>query len=254
MTTTSATVDAQVQPTSRNFFTAVLAGLGLPITSTNLRALYAVEHLEGPSNYYNPLNVIQKEPGSWDINSVPVQGYPNFDEGVQGTVTLLSNPHWAGVRQALAASESVQSVLDAFQAAYTWDSGIHFSSGSAIYDFERGRSVGPNPGDGTTLSQRIGNMNGAGGAEGVTSTASSTSSSGGGTSFWSELLPWNWGSDIKSAESSVVNTVVTFATKMMFVVGGIVLVLLGAYAAIRPSMQRAGDQLEQAAPIAAAAA
>lgn len=58
----------------------------------------------------------------------------------------------------------------------------------------------------------------------------------------SDLLPWNWGGDIKS----VVNVIISFVLKMGFVVGGITLVVLGA--------MRASGGSRDLPPIAAAAA
>lgn len=141
-----------VAPTSANFFAAVLQRLKLPVTTANLDALYAVEHLEGNSSRYNPLNVIQPEPGSTAFNSVGVQTYASFDTGVAGTATLLSNSHWAGVRQAFAQGNSLQADLAAFQQAYTWDPGISFPATPAIFAQEAAWNVGPRPGSAGILS------------------------------------------------------------------------------------------------------
>ena len=112
--------------TSRAFFVAMLRGLKAPATQANLDALYAVENREGDNDRFNPLNVVQPEPGSSAYNSIGVQRYADFRTGVHGTVTLLSNAHWHGVRTALRAGHSRQAVLATFASAYTWDSGITF--------------------------------------------------------------------------------------------------------------------------------
>lgn len=138
-------VQNSVAPTMQNFFSAVLQQLKLPVTQANLDALYGVAKLEGYSDRYNPLNVIQPEPGSTDYNSVGVQTYANFDTGVEGTATLLSNDHWTGVREALAQGNSTQNVLDAFKQAYTWDPGVQFPIGQPDWGSV---PVGPDPGSG----------------------------------------------------------------------------------------------------------
>ena len=128
--------------TSRAFFIAILRGLKAPTTQANLDGLYAVENREGDNDRFNPLNVVQREPGSSSYNSIGVQRYANFRTGVDGTVTLLSNPHWVGVRAALRGGHSTAAVLAAFGAAYTWDSAITFSAGQAARDGEAVRDVG----------------------------------------------------------------------------------------------------------------
>jgi hypothetical protein len=85
---------------------------------------------------------VQPEPGSVSYNSVGVQRYADYATGVAGTVTLLANPHWAGVRQALAAGTSLMQVLSAFSAAYTWASGTNFPMGANIWAAEAVRDVG----------------------------------------------------------------------------------------------------------------
>lgn len=89
------------------------------------------------------------------------------------------------------------------------------------------------------------NMNGP---AGVAATVAGDGSSA--TLSWSDLLPWNWGKGISAATSGVVNVIISFALKMGFVIGGIVLVLLGAWQASKPGR----DQAASLAPLAAAAA
>lgn len=226
-----ATTTTGVLPTSRNFFIAVLEKLGLPATETNLDALYSVEHLEGDNQRYNPLNVIQPEPGSTPYNSVGVQSYADFATGVEGTATLLSNSHWTGVRAALQRGTSVQDVLSAFQAAYTWDPGIQFPASPAIWAGEANRTVG-----------------GASQTYPSSGPAPSVGGAGGGASTIAAKIP---GAGVLSdAAKGVLGTVMPFVLKMAFVAGGVTLLVLGAYIAARP----ARTQAAQLAPLAAAAA
>jgi hypothetical protein len=128
--------------TSHAYFVDVLRRMKLPITQTNLDALYAVEHREGDNDRYNPLNVVQPEPGSHAYNSIGVQRYANFRTGVAGTAHLLANGHWTGVRAALRKGNSTSRVLAAFSAAYTWSGGIKFQTDPATLEAEAVRDVG----------------------------------------------------------------------------------------------------------------
>lgn len=149
--------NTQVAPTAKNYFTEFLEALHLPVTQANLNALYGVAQLEGWNNRYNPLNVIQQEPGSTAYNSVGVQSYANFDSGVQGAATLFSNSHWAGVRAALAEGNNAQGVLDAFKQAYTWDPGVQFPMGDPSWG---DKVIGGSGGSGVIPSVELSNGGG----------------------------------------------------------------------------------------------
>lgn len=70
------------------FFTAVLQGLGAPVTSNNLAKLGAIAAFEGHGGDYNPFNYVVG-PGS-DFNSVGVKNYPDVRTGVAQTIRLLN--------------------------------------------------------------------------------------------------------------------------------------------------------------------
>lgn len=230
-------------PSARNFFVAVLGKLGLPVTETNLDALYSVTTLEGPNMRYNPLNVIQPEPGSRAFNSVGVQTYPDFQTGVKGTVTLLRGSHWDRVRAAMAdPNASIGSVLGAWQAAYTWDPGVHFPTGANVWNTESRKAVGAagptgrlakyiesNPAPGSPGAGAGGSGEGVGIGAGI-NIPPITGNAGGGFS-WSELLPWNWGQGISSAASGLLEPIISFLTKAAFIGAGLILVVLGLYKA-----------------------
>ncbi len=106
------------------FFQQVMQGLGVTDNQTAAEsALAAVSHFEGANDYYNPLNVVQKEPGSTDFNSVGVQRYPDPATGVKGTVALFqNNPIWNNVIATMKTG-SEQDILNAFDQVYsTWGS------------------------------------------------------------------------------------------------------------------------------------
>lgn len=149
--------------TAKNYFTAFLNGLGLPVTQDNLNALYGVAQLEGWNDRYNPLNVVQPEPGSSSFNSAGVQSYDSFDSGVQGAVTLFSNSHWTGVRAALAQGDNAEGVLRAFKAAYTWDPGVEFPMGQASWGDHSIGSGGASEGN-YSVDAYVGGGSGSGGS------------------------------------------------------------------------------------------
>jgi hypothetical protein len=115
---------------------------------------------------------------------------------------------------------------------------------------------------GTTRAQRISEANAIyGQIHGGTLTASSAPSiptaAGGGSSAGfgipnipgtplsdlgkiSEILPWNWGKDISKATQGVVQTIIAFVTKALFVLAGLGLTLLGAYIAAKPEPAAGG--------------
>ncbi|WP_375489851.1 hypothetical protein [uncultured Jatrophihabitans sp.] len=146
---TEAAAVAGPDRTSHAYFGAVLTRMHLPVTQANLDALYAVENREGDNNRYNPLNVVQREPGSSAYNSIGVQRYADFATGVAGTAKLLSNGHWKRVRSALRGGHSTHAVLAAFSSAYTWSGGITFRTDPTALNAEAVRDVGgkyANPG------------------------------------------------------------------------------------------------------------
>jgi hypothetical protein len=127
--------------TYSQFFSDVLTQMGLPDTQSNLIALGAVAHLEGLNDRFNPLNSVVQSGNSTQFNSVGVQDYKSYANGVAGTVALLQGSHWDGVVNALREGNSTGNVLAAFTSAYTWDPGVQFSASSG----------------GSVLNQSIGN-------------------------------------------------------------------------------------------------
>lgn len=111
--------------TYQDFWVAVLGNLGKPSTLGNLEAMAGISNFEGLNSYFNPMN-IEWHPGenpaiqgigNW--NSVGVQEYSGFDQGVVATTTFLGEPHWAGVQAALTTG-SFALVNAAIKQAYTW--------------------------------------------------------------------------------------------------------------------------------------
>lgn len=108
------------------FYSAVLTGLGIPVTQGALNGLAGVTHTEGVNGYNNPFN-IEWHPGdnpAWQgtasFNDVGVQEYGSFNQGVSATVAYLQgNSHWSNVVAALKTGNQAM-VEAALTSAYTW--------------------------------------------------------------------------------------------------------------------------------------
>lgn len=158
---------------------------------------------------------------------------------------------WAAIRNA----------TDPARAAALWDvgpggpnsgTGFENSSGSATAErMNNARSIYQQITTGQVLTggSAAGPVSGPAGASGLADLG------GGGilgavspVSWFSELLPWNWGKTLNGAAQGILATVVSFLLKMAFVGAGATLVVLGAWRASAP----ARDQAERILPAAAA--
>ncbi len=102
---------------------ALLAAGGWPQTSCNTAAVTAWQAAEGSNPaWHNPLDTTQPEAGSHPVNSVGVQAYPTWQDGLRATVTTLDNGLYGPVLAALAAGTSAQAVADAVTAS-PWGTG-----------------------------------------------------------------------------------------------------------------------------------
>lgn len=229
------TAAASVSNTIGDFFRQVLGGLGITPSAGDLAALASVAHYEGLNDRYNPLNSVVPYGTSTKFNSVGVQDYQTFDQGVQGSIKLLNGSPWRKVVAALRGGNE-QSVLSAFDTEYqTWGSAGPSAAGSGTVSSVLATSAGA----GGPLPTQIGNMNGTGATTGVGS-ASDASAVSGALGIGNPLNPASW-------VSSIMNTLI----KMGFTVGGVTVVVLGLYRAAQPARQ----SIEQkAAPLAAAVA
>lgn len=103
-----------------------LSALREPDTQANAQAIMAWERAEGGhwknNAAFNPLNTTQREPGSWPINSVGVQAYANWDEGMTATLTTIGNGRYEGILAALSHGDCAPCVADAV-AASPWGTG-----------------------------------------------------------------------------------------------------------------------------------
>jgi peptidoglycan hydrolase-like protein with peptidoglycan-binding domain len=77
--------------TDKNFYERLLTELGAPVTSENLKFLYAWRQAEGRGGKYNPFNTTWKRPGSTKMNSDGVQHYSSLEDGMIATLKTLRN-------------------------------------------------------------------------------------------------------------------------------------------------------------------
>jgi len=95
--------------TDKNFYERLLTELGAPVTSENLKYLYAWRQAEGKGGRYNPFNTTWKRPGSTKMNSVGVQHYTSLEDGMIATLKTLRNGYYDcivnGLKNDIGASE-----------------------------------------------------------------------------------------------------------------------------------------------------
>lgn len=131
------------------------------------------------------------------------------------------------------------------------------------YEISSPDSLGTREADARSIYQQIttGHLLSAGApatsSTGGTTNAEAASLSGAVKSvigFGNDLLPWNWAKDLGGAWSSVLGVVIEWGTKVMFIGGGLGLVVIGLYVAAQPVRDKVNDTVQQAAPLAAAIA
>ncbi len=86
----------------------------MPLSAQNVTAITSWEIAEGGnwhnSAHYNPLDTTMPEPGSTAMNSVGVQAYTSWSEGLTATVATLTNGLYGGILAALRAGDSALAV------------------------------------------------------------------------------------------------------------------------------------------------
>jgi hypothetical protein len=107
--------------TPTDFANAFLNAIPEPDTADNVEAIVGWEEREG-GNWendakFNPLDTTTAYDGSTSINSVGVQAFNNWDDGVTATVITIENGHYAGILAALAASDNADNVAAAVGAS-----------------------------------------------------------------------------------------------------------------------------------------
>lgn len=115
--------------TREGFATAILKAEGLPTTQQNIAFMIAWQAKEGGDHTgatnqggaFNPLNTTHGMPGSTSYNSVGVQNYTDFQQGLNATLNTLNLPYYTGILDSLRRSD-VNGAVHAL-AASPWGSG-----------------------------------------------------------------------------------------------------------------------------------
>ena len=111
-----------VSSSFNKFGTDLLAALGLPPTTSNLRAINAWAQAEGTRAANNPLATTQRMEGATNFNSVGVKNYTSYEQGVAATAKTLRNGRYDNVLAAFKAGNSAKAVGSAV-AASPWGTG-----------------------------------------------------------------------------------------------------------------------------------
>lgn len=86
-----------------DFFKAVLKGLNVPVSDTNVTQLNNWQKHEGGKAHFNPLNTTKvMNSGETDYNSAGVKNYPDFKTGVDATIKTLKLSYYKSIVEALA--------------------------------------------------------------------------------------------------------------------------------------------------------
>lgn len=105
---------------------ALLRRAGEPVNGCTVGAITGWEGAEGDwpagnARWHNLLNTTLRKPGSHSVNTVGVQSYTTWSQGLEATAETLREPQYQSVRAALAAGDP-QAVADAV-AASPWGTG-----------------------------------------------------------------------------------------------------------------------------------
>ena len=104
---------------------SLLDRLGAPVTTENLRGLFAwIDAESNAASLLNPLATTMGAPGARNANSVGVKGYPSEEVGLVATVQTLHNGNYPGILAALARGDSALAITEAV-AASPWGTGVN---------------------------------------------------------------------------------------------------------------------------------
>jgi hypothetical protein len=100
-----------------DFARRVLAVGGWPTALNNHVSLVGWMAGEGTAAKFNPLATTRPEPGSTPFNTVPVQNYVSWEQGVKATVDTLKNGRYAAILACLRAHDVAAVTLAAVDAS-----------------------------------------------------------------------------------------------------------------------------------------
>ena len=100
-----------------------LKAIGAPTSNTNLSVVIDWMNHEsgGGGGLYNPLNTTLVWPGSTPLNSVGVQNYQSWKDGIAASAQTFTTGRWLNVAKTFQTDAGAQSIEDAIDAVYhTW--------------------------------------------------------------------------------------------------------------------------------------
>ena len=109
----------------KDFYTAILTGVGAPITDENLKFFYAWRKGEGGKATNNPFNTtfkLSKDSGMSDYNKVGVKNYSTPNYGIEATVKTLLLPYYTCITNGLK-NDIGSDKLSKCESLKTWGTG-----------------------------------------------------------------------------------------------------------------------------------
>jgi len=109
----------------KDFYTAILTGVGAPITEENLKFFYAWRKGEGGKATNNPFNTtfkLSKDSGMSDYNKVGVKNYSTPNYGIEATVKTLLLPYYTCITNGLK-NDIGSDKLSKCESLKTWGTG-----------------------------------------------------------------------------------------------------------------------------------
>lgn len=98
-----------------------LSAAHMPETDCDISAVKAWQGEEGTfGKFKNPLDTTEREPGSRSINSVNVQQFVSFAQGIHATVVTLYNGRYPAVIAALRAGNNAERIARAVWGPHVW--------------------------------------------------------------------------------------------------------------------------------------
>ena len=107
---------------ARNFYRAVLAGVGAPASEENLVFMEAWRKAEGGSATFNPFNTTMPAPGATNYNSVGVKNYISKEQGIDATIRTLRKGYYTKIIESLRQRDDASASAAAL-AASPWGTG-----------------------------------------------------------------------------------------------------------------------------------
>ena len=109
----------------KDFYSAILTGVGAPITDENLKFFYAWRKAEGAKATNNPFNTtfkLSKDSGMSDYNKVGVKNYSTPNYGIEATVKTLLLPYYTCITNGLK-NDIGSDKLSKCESLKTWGTG-----------------------------------------------------------------------------------------------------------------------------------